>query len=81
MLTPDDVRKLVEQSIEGSRVEVSDLTGTSDHFRIQVVSPAFDGKSTMERHRMVHKALGEHLTTTIHAVDITTRTPDEARTS
>ena len=77
MLSCEDVQKLVESGIPGSSVEVQDLTGTSDHFAIRVVAQAFEGRSTMDRHRMVHQALGQHLTTTIHAVDIKTRTPDE----
>ncbi|MBK8975841.1 MAG: BolA/IbaG family iron-sulfur metabolism protein [Planctomycetes bacterium] len=77
MLSTQDVRALVERAIPGARVEVTDLTGTSDHFHILAVSDAFEGRSTMERHRMIHRALGEHLTRAIHAVDIKTRTPAE----
>ncbi|MEO0478534.1 MAG: BolA family protein [Planctomycetota bacterium] len=77
MLSTQDVQKLVESGLPGSQVQVQDLTGTSDHFGIQVVSEAFDGKSLIERHRMVQKSLGEHLTTTIHAVDIRAKTPAE----
>ena len=78
MLTTDDVKKLVEKSISQPPVDVVDLTGTSDHFGIRVVSPDFAGKSLIQQHQMVHRSLGEHLTTTIHAVDIKTFTPDEA---
>ncbi len=75
MLTTDEVRQLIESNIEGASAEVQDLTGTSDHFAVQVKSQAFAGKSLIEQHKMVHAALGEHLTTTIHAVDIKTSTP------
>lgn len=78
MLTTEDVRKLVETAIPGARVQVTDLTGTSDHFGIRVVSEAFTGKSPIERHKMVHQALGEHLTREIHAIDLKTLTPDQA---
>ena len=53
----------------------SNLTGTSDHFDVDVVSPAFEGMSLVEQHKMVHEACGIHLTTTIHALQIKTRTP------
>jgi len=79
MLRTEDVQKLVADAIPGAEVEVIDLTGTSDHFGIRVVSEAFAGKSTMERHRMVHTALGRYLTNEIHAVDIKTKTPAEAQ--
>lgn len=76
MLSTDDVKSLIEASIPSSSVVVSDMTGTSDHFDIQVTSTEFTGKSRIEQHKMVQSALGEHLTTTIHAVQIRTNTPN-----
>ncbi len=76
MLTTDDVKKLIETGIPESTVEVADLTGTSDHFDIRVLAAAFAGKSRIEQHKMVQTALGEHLTTTIHAVQIKTSVPE-----
>jgi len=76
MLSTQDVKELIEAGIPGSHAEVGDLTGTSDHFSVTVTSSAFAGKSRIEQHKMVHKALGEHLTTTIHAVQIKTCLPE-----
>ena len=76
MLTTEDVKKLIESGIPDSQAEVGDLTGTSDHFSVTVTSPAFRDKSRIEQHKMVHRALGEHLTTTIHAVQIKTLIPE-----
>ncbi|MBO8589962.1 BolA family transcriptional regulator, partial [Staphylococcus aureus] len=46
---------------------------------INVVSSAFEGQSAVNRQRMVYKAIGEELQSTVHAVDqMTTRTPSEA---
>jgi stress-induced morphogen len=55
-------------------VEVKDLTGTSDHFHIRVTSPAFEGKSLLDQHKMVQKSLGRFLGQEIHAVEIKTIT-------
>ncbi len=76
MLSTEDVKKLIEDAIPDSDVQVGDLTGTSDHFDVVVTSPAFAGKTRIEQHKMIHRALGEHLTTTIHAVQIKTRVPE-----
>ena len=76
MLSTDQVRELIENTIPGAKAEVSDLTGTSDHFRVRVTAEAFRGHSRIEQHKMVHRALGQHLTTTIHAIDIQIRVPD-----
>ena len=77
MLTTDDVKKLILTALPDADVRVSDLTGTSDHFGIRVVSPAFVGKSSMERHKLVHAALGRYLTREIHAIDLKTLAPDQ----
>ena len=76
IITTDDIKNMVEISIPESSVEVRDIYGTSDHFEIVVRSGLFTGKSRIEQHKMVQAALGESLTTTIHAVEIKTLTPE-----
>ena len=76
ILTTSDIQSMVESSIPDSSVEVRDMYGTSDHFEIVVSSRHFAGKSRIEQHKMVQAALGEALTTTIHAVEIKTLTPE-----
>jgi BolA protein len=51
-------------------------TGES-HFSIKVVSAAFDGKSRIERHRMVNDVLAEELSGKIHALAVKALTPEE----
>ena len=74
-MTVDALKELLESKIPESQVQVTDLTGTSDHFGVNIVSPAFEGKTLIEQHKMVHAACGIHLTTTIHALQIKTSTP------
>ncbi len=47
------------------------------HFDVTIVSIAFDGKSRIERHRMVYDALGTLVQTDIHALRIRAFTPSE----
>ncbi len=47
------------------------------HFNVVVVSEAFVGKNLLERHRMVFEALGEAMTTDIHALSVKAHTPEE----
>lgn len=51
--------------------------GGGTHWRLAIVSPAFAGKSTLARHRMVYDALAGLMDNPIHALAITARTPDE----
>ena len=60
-----------------AKVQVADLTGTGDHYSATVITKAFEDKSLLERHRMVYGALGDSMKGEIHALALTTRTPDE----
>jgi len=48
------------------------------HFTVRVVASAFDGKSLVERHRMIYQAVNELLEVDIHALRIEAKTPQEA---
>lgn len=47
------------------------------HFRIKVVSPAFTGKTRIERHRMVHALVAAELKDGVHALAIEAKAPGE----
>lgn len=51
--------------------------GGESHFRIEVVSRAFAGKSRVERHRLVNTLLAEELAGSVHALALSTLTPEE----
>jgi BolA protein len=51
--------------------------GGETHYRIDIVSSAFEGKSRVERHRMVNDALSEAFEGGLHALAIRARAPGE----
>ena len=51
--------------------------GGGGHYIVQIVSAAFRGLSPLQRHRLVYDAVGDLMTTEIHALSIQARTPDE----
>ena len=51
--------------------------GGETHFRVYIVSPAFQGKSRIERHRMVNTALAAELAGSVHALAIQAQAPGE----
>jgi len=48
------------------------------HFRVEIISAAFEGKSRIERHRMINALLADELSGRVHALAISARTPGEA---
>lgn len=77
LLEPGEVQELLEKQIANSQAMVQDLTGTRDHYKVVVVSPAFEGKMLIERHQMVNEALKEPLKGPIHALTIEAYTPEQ----
>ncbi len=47
------------------------------HFKVVVVSNSFDGRSLIERHRMVNSILAEELRSGVHALSIQAKTADQ----
>jgi BolA protein len=47
------------------------------HFAVHIVSPAFAGKSLVQRHRMVYEAMGDLMQQEVHALSIKSETPNE----
>jgi BolA protein len=47
------------------------------HFKVRVVSRAFDGMTALQKHRAVYAAMGSLMETDIHALQIDARTPDQ----
>ncbi len=74
-----DVQRLIESNLDGAEATVTRPRGVDDddHLAATVVSPAFEGESLVDQHEMVYDALGEHMTTDIHAVELKTYTPEE----
>jgi BolA family transcriptional regulator, general stress-responsive regulator len=53
--------------------------GADTHFKVSIVSKAFEGKGRVERHRMVNDILSIELSSGLHALAIKALTPAEAR--
>ena len=74
-LDPHELQRIIEEALPGAAVTVTDLTGTHDHYRVEVVSSAFEGMSLVQQHQIVYRAVGEHMTQAVHALQIKTSTP------
>ena len=74
-LHPDHI-DLVNQSHLHEGHAGHDGSGES-HFKLTVVSSAFEGISRPERHRMIYTLLVDELKNKVHALSIKAMTPDE----
>jgi stress-induced morphogen len=77
MPSAEDLQKRIQDALPGSQATVEDLTGGGDHFRADVVSPEFAGKTRIEQHKLVYDVFGDEIGGAIHALSIKTSTPTE----
>lgn len=88
MTVADTIRGKLEQALTPTALEVEDESAKhaghagarpegETHFHVTVTAAAFDGKSRVDRQRMVYDILREELATRVHALGLTTRAPGE----
>lgn len=79
MISNETLISYIKKAMPDAVVDIVDRTGTMDHFRISIVSSAFDGKNLLDRQRFVYQTLGEPMQDgRIHALEIKSATPGEA---
>lgn len=78
-MTPEEVEQLIESNLPEATADVRRARGADDddHLAATVVSPAFEGETLVDQHQLVYDALGDRMTTDIHALELTTETPSE----
>lgn len=88
MSAKDDITKKLQEAFGPQSLDVIDEShlheghgghrpGGESHFRVNIVSPAFEGKSRIERHRMVNATLAAELAGTVHALAVKAEAPSE----
>lgn len=67
MLEPTELEIGDDSALHAGHAGARDGGG---HFRLRIVSPKFEGKSTLARHRIIYQALGDMMQREIHALAI-----------
>jgi stress-induced morphogen len=71
-----EIEELIRASIPDARIVIRDLAGDGDHYAAEVVSESFRGKSRVQQHQMVYKALQGNMGGALHALALQTSAPD-----
>lgn len=85
----DNMERKLKDGLTPERLEITDESHRhaghaghnpegESHFRIEIVSRAFAGKSKVQRQRMVYDLLAEEMAGRVHALSLTTLSPEEA---
>jgi len=77
MTRAEDIQRLIEAGLPGAQVRV--LGDDGQHFEAVVVSPEFTGKTLVQQHQLVYRALGANMRDgVIHALSLKTLTPEQS---
>ncbi len=73
-----EIERLIREAIPDARVTIEDLRGDGNHYAALVVSSAFEGKSRVQQHQMVYRALRGRMGGALHALALQTAVPGDA---
>jgi stress-induced morphogen len=71
-----EIEQLIRAGIPDARVEITDLAGDGDHYAARVVAESFRGLPRVRQHQRVYEALGGRMGGALHALQLSTATPD-----
>jgi len=71
-----EIETLIKAGIPDAFIEIVDLAGDGDHYEARVVAESFRGLPRVKQHQRVYEALGGRMGNELHALKLTTATPD-----
>lgn len=70
-----EIEAMIKEALPDATVTIRDLAGDGDHYAAEIVSSAFTGKSRVQQHQMVYKALRGKMGGELHALALQTSAP------
>ena len=68
----EEIKTLIKESIPDAQISIQDLAGDNNHYSATIKSKAFSGKSKIEQHKLVYKALKGKMGNELHALALNT---------
>jgi stress-induced morphogen len=75
-MAAQEIEELIRAGIPDASVEITDLAGDGDHYAARVVAESFRGLPRVRQHQRVYDALGGRMGGELHALQLSTATPD-----
>ena len=72
-LKAEEIKNLIIESIPDAEISIQDLAGDDNHYSATVKSKLFSGKSKIEQHKLVYKALKGKMGEELHALSLNTK--------
>ena len=68
----EEIKSLIKESIPDAQIAIQDLAGDNNHYSATIKSKVFSGKSKIEQHKLVYKALKGKMGNELHALALNT---------
>ena len=68
----EEIKTLIKESIPDAQITIQDLAGDNNHYSATIKSRSFSGKSKIEQHKLVYKALKGKMGNELHALALNT---------
>ena len=72
-LTKNEILIMIKSAFPDAILELKDMAGDNNHYSAKIISKTFNGKSKVEQHKMVYKALKGKMGNELHALALTTK--------
>jgi len=69
----EEIKRLIKSSIPDAEIDIQDLAGDNNHYSATIKSKVFSGKSKIEQHKLVYKALNGKMGNELHALALNTK--------
>ncbi len=77
-MNQSDIVQMIKEALPDAEVQIEDLRGDGDHYAAYVRSAEFKGKTRVQQHQMVYKALQGRMGNELHALALQTSVPETA---
>ena len=68
----EEIENLIKESMPDAEIIIKDLAGDENHYSATIKSKIFSGKSKIEQHKLVYKALKGKMGNELHALALNT---------
>jgi len=68
----EEIKSLIKEAIPDAEISIKDLAGDENHYSATIKSKIFSGKSKIDQHKIVYKALRGKMGNELHALALNT---------
>ena len=68
----EEIKSLIKEALPDAEISIQDLAGDDNHYSATIKSKIFSGKSKIEQHKLVYKALNDKMGNELHALSLVT---------